>query len=419
MTILECRRDRLVHVLDLARMYRGWTRQEVAAALGREPSKMIPESGNPKLDLVVGIARLLEWQVGEVAACLWGESIHHESDALDGFAQRPGSPDASNTDGAGRAESLRNLAARCRSQGRYEREIGLLQQALLERSLSFERRTHVMAELAAAHATLWHLAEARALASENLRQLRRAGEATAGGLPNGFSHPLALSRAVRGHVHRRLMRMEADPSHRHAAAARADLVEAIAAIDRLLGATAVTSATPATAASTTNESTGRASVDELLALAHAARGGIVECDVELGALAPDEGVAQLLRGLDHVVDPESLEPGPMLESWGWWSVYGANVTLAHFSGSALQRTLAIFTNKALEIADRTGNWALRERAFMLEHKRRAHESGESGEAAELTLLDHEDVRSIIGTMGRFAPFRETGWALLRSASIID
>ena len=63
----EVRRDRLSQFVDLARIYRRWTKIQTAQALGREPSKVVPESGNPKLDLVVGLAEALDWDVGDVA----------------------------------------------------------------------------------------------------------------------------------------------------------------------------------------------------------------------------------------------------------------------------------------------------------------------------------------------------------------
>ena len=64
-------RERLSRFVDLARVYRGWTRSELSTALGRDPSKLIPESGNPKLDLLVGIADALDWTVGDVAESVW------------------------------------------------------------------------------------------------------------------------------------------------------------------------------------------------------------------------------------------------------------------------------------------------------------------------------------------------------------
>ena len=69
------RRDRLSRFVDLARVYRGWSRQELASNLGRDLSKVVPDSGNPKLDLVVALAEALDWSIGDVAQCVWDEPM--------------------------------------------------------------------------------------------------------------------------------------------------------------------------------------------------------------------------------------------------------------------------------------------------------------------------------------------------------
>ncbi len=352
MTVLECRRDRLVHVLDLARMYRGWTRQEVAAALGREPSKMIPDSGNPKLDLVMGIARLLEWPVGEVTACLWGDG---------GASQRPGPALEA-------AESLRR-------EGRYLEAIETLQQALGAGGLPVLLRARLQATLADLHGTMGHLAEARALASDLLRWTEARADLLA---------PRVTALSVRGHALRRAIPAEPAPARAAASAALRDL--------ELAERGACAAAMPG--------------------VGNFARGGLVECRVELGASTPDDAVAVIMDELDAVVDPDSVAPD-MLESWGWWCIIGSTIARRHLHGSVAQRVLGILANKAMEIADRIDHWALRERAFVMDHDRR----DDSGD--DPVLLDHEDIRSIIGVMGRFPGFRPTGWSLLRRAVVVE
>ena len=71
MTTNVVRRERLSRFVDLARVYRGWNKSELSQALGRDPTKLIPQSGNPKLDLVVGLAEALDWSVGDVAESVW------------------------------------------------------------------------------------------------------------------------------------------------------------------------------------------------------------------------------------------------------------------------------------------------------------------------------------------------------------
>jgi len=129
-------------------------------------------------------------------------------------------------------------------------------------------------------------------------------------------------------------------------------------------------------------------------------------------------VAQLTEGLGAVQDPQLAPPGDWLESYGWWSIYGCNIALRHLEDPSFHRAMAVFTNKAVEIADRLGNWTLRERAFSLEHLRRRRLSRTTGFEADW-VLDQEDVRTIAGTMGRFPSFRDTGWRILAEARIVD
>ena len=59
-------RERLEELQALARTYRNWSMKELAMALGRQPGRLVPESGMPKIDLVVGLARALDWPVEAV-----------------------------------------------------------------------------------------------------------------------------------------------------------------------------------------------------------------------------------------------------------------------------------------------------------------------------------------------------------------
>ena len=59
------RRHRLGQLLDLAQNYRGWTRKQLSAELGRDPTKLIPGSGVPKLDVIIALAKTLDWTLDE------------------------------------------------------------------------------------------------------------------------------------------------------------------------------------------------------------------------------------------------------------------------------------------------------------------------------------------------------------------
>ena len=59
-------RERLEELQALARTYRSWSMKELAAALGRQPGRLVPDSGMPKIDLVVALAKALDWPVEAV-----------------------------------------------------------------------------------------------------------------------------------------------------------------------------------------------------------------------------------------------------------------------------------------------------------------------------------------------------------------
>ncbi len=119
-----------------------------------------------------------------------------------------------------------------------------------------------------------------------------------------------------------------------------------------------------------------------------------------------------------MVDPEQCPPGDWLESFGWWCIFGCNIVLRHVTDERdLQHHMAVFTNKADEIADRTNNWSLRERVFTMQFASHQRFLDWTGRMLSLTL-DNDDVKSLVGTMGRFPTFRKTGWKLLQTARVV-
>ena len=127
---------------------------------------------------------------------------------------------------------------------------------------------------------------------------------------------------------------------------------------------------------------------------------------------------RISTGLDAAIDLEAIGSGDWIESWGWWCIFGCNIALRHVQNErTLQQYMAVFTNKAQEIADHLDNWAMRERVFTMEYARRQRFQDWTGIASEWTI-DQDDVRVVTGTMGRFPAFRETGWEILQTAKVI-
>ena len=407
----EVRRDRLSQFVDLARIYRRWTKIQTAQALGREPSKVVPESGNPKLDLVVGLAEALDWDVGDVAEGIWRDEAEAygeiETMAERGFAildreaieaHRAGEYRrmtelsralflAAHT-GSERATAANRLAGAYDGLGRYTKALAALQRGLAEPGVPSHVRMMLEVNLANAHYALWHLVEACSVANSLVERFQsRPAETRTERVVEAFGH------YVRGQSQRRLIETDPLSGNSHAQRAREDLQIALTSYSAL----------------------AKEFDDASYAgIANTCTGAIFECDAALGVMDPLRAAEALSAGLDQVVDVVNYPPGDWLESYGWWAIFGCNVVLRGLSGPEMHRHMAVFSNKTAEIAERMENWSMRERAFTFEHLRRQRMNESLGYATEW-LLDDDDVRTVTGTMGRFPSFRETGWRILESA----
>jgi hypothetical protein len=403
MHTVDDRRERLARLIDLARAYRGWTRVEVARALDRDPGKLLPDSGNPKLDLVVGLAEALDWSIGDVAEDLGASPIDdapqmdfaaldqsalqcHRAGDWQGMVQAARRMMLRATTSTQRAVACNRGAGGFDGMGLFTRSLPFLQNGLAEPGLPEGLRLMLSVNLANAHYALWHLVESRAASRDVLD-----------GLADREVHERrdrvcrAFARYVRGSSERRMAQLDPERAGVHAAAARPDLQEAMVEYEDL--------------ADTFGD-------DRYAALANTCRGALIEVDAMIGHLPGIEAVERLQVALDRVIDVASHPRGDWLESWGWWCIYGCNATLRHMPAEHVSMSMAIFTNKALEIADRLDNWSLRERAFSVELARREMQPDEPW------VLDVEEVRNIVGTMGRFPAFRDKGHRILRHARVV-
>jgi hypothetical protein len=420
----EARRERIGKMMALAKVYRGWTGTQLATALGREPSRAVPLTGNPKLDLIERLAAALEWETGEVAESLV------EGEPADGGAAR----DAANFDDlderaqqAHRAgdfaaleaigHAMRRAAANARERaiaanrlagaydgfGRYPRVLRCVQEGLAEERIGGDLQLMLLVNLANAYYSLWSLHESQSISGAIVE---RFDATPPRGRLQGVAQAFGL--AIRGHSRRRALGRCASELEvlQTAEAAEHDLAAAEAHYARL----------------------AREYDDpQYLGLANTARGGALEARVAAGRCSADDAIEEVVSRLDDAVDLSAPRTPHLVESWGWWSVFGANIALRagqwpadapaaqRGEHSDFERAIAICTNKAAEIAEHLDHWSLRERAFTMEWFRR-QSVGHSprGERVAWTL-DAEDVRVLVGTMGRFPLFRPTGWAILEHA----
>jgi len=405
------RRQNLDQLIELAGTYKGLSRRKLAEWLGRDPTKLSPETGNPKLDYLVRLAEVLDWSVGDVAQVIWDEpperpvagappdfeaanaaakAAHRAGDygqmlsmarAMAALASTPEQ----------RAQAAHRESGAWDGMGRYTKQVEAVRRGLQESPITTDLRLLLQTNLANTYYTLGHMLEARAMAKDLIddcgsqRLTSRSARAAE-----------AFAFYVHGHASRCLMTQEPDRGPHFARGAMESLQRSISLYTTLA------------------DEFGH---EPWRGIAQTCRGGIIEVEVELGLRKPKHAIGELIAGLDRVVDASDGLAGDRLECYGWWCIFGCDIALRHLAGADLQRQVAVFTNKGYEIADRLDNWAMQERLFTMEFLRRKRLDELAGLPMEW-MIDDEEVRVIIGTMGRFPLFMNTGWKILQSATVI-
>lgn len=416
MELAESRRARLSGLLELAQNYRGWSRRELAVALRRDPTKMIPGSGIPKVDMIADLARVLDWSVEDVFEACWNESVAPDDSVT--FALRVEgdyeSIDLAAREAHRRGDYLRMIdfarqacaaartpdeRARARNReaggwdglGRYQDALKAIRAGLDETGLPPDLRRMLQSNLANAYYTLWMPLEARAIAAELLMHF-----AAAPPMCPRDERTRLFAHYVAGHSARRMLEREVDAEY--AADARRHLVLARDGYNAM------------------SEANGDRSYS---GIANTCEGGIMEVDSLTGALPGERAIELFMEGLEPTARGLDGLTGDWIESIGWWCIFGCNVALRSLGDeAAVQRAMAVFTNKADEIAEHLNSWPMRERVFTMGHMRWERAVGVVGFAIP-RVVDEDEVRVITGAMSRFPAFRDTGWAILKSAGVLD
>jgi len=313
-------KDRLQRLVDLARVYRRWSRQQVAEALGREASKVVPESGNPKLDLVMALSEAMEWEPGHVARCVWHgherpEDVASASRGFDDLeseaimAERAGQwtrlgrlARAMRTcarGGTQRAIAAHLRAAACAGEGRFAETLRHAQAGLRESDVPERTLLLLMRDLACAHDAFGHLIESGAVATHVIARIGTA--------PQSYEARECQAYAfwIRGNASRRRIETDTALAVQHAADASADLHAAMSAYGDIAA-----------------DSPGLIAT----AMVHRCAGALVECEAALGIISPADAVRRIEDSLAAVVDVDEYPAGEWLESHGWWAIFGLHRT---------------------------------------------------------------------------------------------
>ncbi len=406
------RRDRLMKLLEIARITNGWTKGELAKALGRDVSNLGAESGNPKFDYMVALARALDWtlddvseflQTDDAAVAALCEPARSGFDAINAESRRAmerGQFDdmlrlARDMYKAARTPEERAIACN-REFGAWDRR-GRFTQALeairrgLEEPVGSGLRYVMQSNLAMAYYRLGDFTSGYAIAHiiiDGLRGCSPDNKRERGALAYGFY--------IRGMCVRAEFQSDYPDAIKRADQAFADLTEAAALFDQIARDFEISYAS---------------------AVANTARLAAIEVEVELGRRDPHEAVELIFERVPTRVDPRDWPCVDWLESFGWACTFCANISLRHFAGSELQRAMAVYTNKALEFAEPLNNWALREQVFSMQFATHQVLKESSGLDLDLTI-DEEDIKLIAGTMGRFRRFRDLGVRVMETAKVV-
>jgi tetratricopeptide (TPR) repeat protein len=411
MSNAEKRKERLHKLVDLALAYCSATKTSLACQFERDRKHLYPDTDNPKLDLIIALAEALEWPLDAVV------EIIREGDGAPAPAEGDGDYESLNAEAmaalkrgeyarmvelaremGGLASSGHDRGRACRlegigwdGQGRYTQALAAFRRGLEVAPLPLTERLALRANLANAHYSLWDLASAEGIAHLLVSHFDRHPPAAR--TDRGSQ---AFAHFVRGNALRRLLSVQPEDALDLAGRALADLERA----ERLY-----------------LDFVSDFGAEYLRGIVNTCRGGAWELQVELGRMKPQHALAQIEEALGKVGGDEPWPEGDWLESYGWWCDFGANIALRHLHGRELQRTIAVLSNKLLEIARRLQNWALIERAVSMDYVCAQQVSAETGVDVP-HVLDVEDLKLVTGTIGRFPRFRHAGWRLIETAAVV-
>lgn len=415
-------RLRLAKVVDLARVYQACGVEELAKELGRDPTRLVSETGNPKADLVMNLSRLLEWPTEDVVRAIRGKResrgtalTAHCTGTVElddsGFEELDGRARSAHRDGnwkemlglsaamleksstpEERATAFCRMGCPFDSMGRYTSALEAWQSGLQEPGTSDSIRLMLKTNLANAHYTLWNLVEAHALASEVLERIkeRQFNSRTARALSGMAGYVRASSR-------RRLICKDMHSLDEHCEQARRDLTSSEAVFNAL---------------------SREHDDDSYRSIARTCRGAALEIDAACHHIKPLDALDRLEDGLSGGWEKTARATGDHLESFGWWAIFGANIALRHLPARKCLERLPIFQKHLLEASTRLGNLAFRAKWFSIELERRER-IGACGRNSGEWKLGPAEIQDLTDLMGMIPAFQATGWRILTEYGALE
>ncbi len=407
----------LEQLIEVVRVERGWSRDRASEAFGRDVGRGAAARAFPTLETVIRVADEIGWSAGTLAELLISQepatelrewcgpddfasmicastyAIMKDGRTVDGvrlamrayrYATRP----------VDKAFALSRAIGGLDLLGRYQEALVIARMAAALDPLPAGMRQCAEANLAYIHSVLGNNCEALAL-TDGLLAESRADDL---GKPNGILNR-GFALLVNAEVHRKMIAMDAVPDVRHAERAVRSYESAIAHFMEMRGCSHP---------SGNSHSRG---------LAVRAIGGLIESRVVTQSISADAALDHFGRKISPLADLEGREVTPILRGHGWCCIYACNVAMRHQTGPARDRNLAVFSNKASEIAEHASDWAMREAVFTIEYLRRERQIRPAGRRGHW-IMDRDDVRDLAGSIARFPRFRRFGIEIYRSAALV-
>ena len=404
------RRERLHALIDLALARRRVGRAELAERLGRDHSRLYPDTDDPKLSFLVKLSEALELSIEAVIQYLRGDPPEVPQAGAEDYAALEAAATAAGCAGEytrvaelGRrmfaaAHTPDEKARACRREGsgwgeqvRATEALAAYERGLELTGVSKSERLALQISLANTNYNLWKLSQAVGLAYFVLAAFDDAPpSATVDRITQAFAH------YVRGNSLRRMLVRRVADAHDTATHAKHDLERAEVLYQQL-------ARDPGT--------------EYLAAIAHACRGALIEVSVALELRNGRDALNEILGELSKLDGNATWPAGHWLESYGWWCDFGANIAFRHLSGPDLQQTVGILSGKLLDIALRLDNWALLDRVTSIDYELHESIAGTTGLNMPRTL-DADDLWLVSGTIARVPQFRKSGWSLIENVIIV-
>ena len=408
-------RRRLAKVIDLARIYRNCGVKELADLVRRDKTRLVPETGNPKIDLVASLAEVLEWPIQDVVNAIRGDQIRTSRPILRGgrtFSELDEMASRAHAAGHWRVlEELGNalaITARtpeeravacCRqglareATGRYDEALHQFQAGLNVQCTDRETRILLRTNLANVHAHLGNLLEARSIATDALREI----ETDAVESSTLFNRSaIAFARYVRGNARR----------HQLAEGGASSLLDQ--AIEDLTQAR-----------SSYHQLCRYGDARSFRGLASTCEGALVELDTVAGRLDPHHALTRIREHLDLMEHPlhRDTQVGDLLESHGWWATVGANIAWRHLNDRERREHTIEFAERTLAIGDRLHHVGFQATGFTLLYRvdRAARDAGHTPAPWSITP---ERLARLVRVMGCLPGFRTTGWKILEETGAL-